>query len=139
MFSEFLVNWVKHPGPGVGGNWSPPHELRGLGELFFPMFLMIFFSCVLNDWIFTNWGYEDPLPPSPLWSGHFYFTSYGRLYLKFTRTHLDFQVCSRPKKKSFKTDQIYRKDEQWAEANEKSILQFLRFSVLEIWLILYWT
>ena len=41
-------------------------------------------------------------------------------------THLDFQVCHRPKKKSFKSGHIYRKDAQWSETNEKSIFLFFK-------------
>ena len=46
-------------------------------------------------------------------------------------THKDFQV---PIKKSFKRGQIYIKDAQCAETNEKSILRFLFF---QLWSILY--
>ena len=42
-------------------------------------------------------------------------------------THRDFEACHQPKwiKKSLKSGQIYRKDAQWAETNEKSTLRFL--------------
>ena len=51
--------------------------------------------------MFTNSGYEDPPTPTPpLKSDLLYFSSYGRLYLQFTMTHLDFQVnLVKPKKK----------------------------------------
>ena len=35
----------------------------------------------------------------------------------------------------FKSGEIYRKDAQWTETNEKSIFRFLRFSIFEIWSI----
>ena len=38
---------------------------------------------------------------------------------------------------SFKSDQIYMKDAQCTETNEKSILRFLEFLVFEILSILY--
>ena len=48
----------------------------------------------------------------------------------FTETRQTFQVCHGPKrKKSFKSGQIYRKDAECAEANEKSIFRFLVFGL----------
>ena len=39
-------------------------------------------------------------------------------------------MCQRPKKKSFKSSQIYMKDAQCAELNEKSVFRFLWFYIL---------
>ena len=47
---------------------------------------------------------------------------------------MDFQVCRRPKKKSFKSGQIYMKDAECAKMNEKSIFRYLFF---ELWSFLY--
>ena len=65
--------------------------------------------------ISMNWGYEDPLQPSLLSSGYFYFLSYGQLYLKFTMTHLDFHMWRWP-------NFFFQRWPNLQEANEKLIL-----------------
>ena len=47
----------------------------------------------------------------------------------FTVTHQTSQVCHQPKKRSFKSSQIYRKDANCAETNEQLILRFLIFDL----------
>ena len=54
----------------------------------------------------------------------FYFLSYGWLYLRFTVTHLNFQVCHRPKQNSFKSCQNFRKDAQFSESTENIFSDF---------------
>ena len=63
----------------------------------------------------------------------FYFLSYGWLYLQFTDVITGFssRYVTNPKKKSFQSGQIHRKDAQWAETNEKSIFHFL-------WFLFFW-
>ena len=65
----------------------------------------------------------------------FYFLSYDCLYLQFSVTNLDFQLCYRPKNIPSK---VVKFTGQIAETNDKSIFRILRFIVFEIWLILYW-
>ena len=45
--------------------------------------------------------------------------SYGSLYLQFTGDSPGFSSVSATEKKLFRSGQIYRKDAQWAETNEK--------------------
>ena len=65
---------------------------------------------------------KDGHSAEPNENSYFYFLSYGWLYLQFTATQ---EVCQRPNKMLFKSDQIYRKD------------AFLVHSRFCIWLILY--
>ena len=66
----------------------------------------------------------------------FYFLSYRWLYLQFTGDTCIF-MCVTDRKKYFISNQIYRREAQWAETNEKSIFQFVRFSFFELWLIVF--
>ena len=86
-----------------------------------------------------------PLPPSELlqfsWTmptvlnrmknqfSDFYFLSYGWLYLQFTVTHLDFQVCHRPNKIVQKWSNLQERCVMsWNEMkNKSSYFQFLRY------------
>ena len=65
---------------------------------------------------------------------NFYFLSYSRLCSQFSSVFLHKHKILLTKKKFFRSGQIFMKDVQWAETNEKSIFRFLCF---ELWSILY--
>ena len=93
-----------------------------------PQFCSHFYDRCAQCWI--EWKINFPIYPI------FIFRVMAIVFTIYDDTS-GFSSLSPIKKKTFKSDQIYRKDDQWAETNEKSILPFF-FLVFEILLILYW-